>query len=223
MPVLRVVDLSVPLGPGTQVYPGDPEVRLEAHATVHEDGFNLLRVAMGSQSGTHVDAPFHVDDGGARLDALPLGRFVGPGVVVDGTGVGERGAIGWEVLAPYADRFGPGVVVLIRTDWSARYGTPAYLDHPSLDPDACRRLLGTGVRTIGIDAPSVDPTGSAADGAASLPAHHLVARAGGVIAENLTGLGAVDFPDPLVVLLPVPLEGADGAPVRAVALQVGQV
>jgi kynurenine formamidase len=41
-----------------------------------------------------------------------------------------------------------------------------------------------------------------------------------VIGENLRGLVAVDWPDPLVAVLPIRLEGADGAPVRAVAMEL---
>ena len=68
---------------------------------------------------------------------------------------------------------------------------------------------------IGIDAPSVDPTGDE-----TLAAHHVLADAGAIICENLRNLEAVDFPDPLVSLLPIPFAGIDGAPVRAVAVQI---
>jgi kynurenine formamidase len=45
--------------------------------------------------------------------------------------------------------------------------------------------------------------------------------AGGVIAENLTNLGAIDFDDPLLCLFPLRLAGdADGSPCRAVALDL---
>jgi kynurenine formamidase len=44
---------------------------------------------------------------------------------------------------------------------------------------------------------------------------------GGIIAENLTNLSSVDFEDPVVSLLPLKFGGdADGAPCRAVALNV---
>jgi kynurenine formamidase len=52
------------------------------------------------------------------------------------------------------------------------------------------------------------------------PAHRLILGVGGVIAENLTNLEAVDFPNPFLSLLPVKLGGSDGAPVRAVALSM---
>ena len=83
------------------------------------------------------------------------------------------------------------------------------------DADACRALLDRGVRTIGLDTPSIDETPSA-----TYPCHHMIAAAGGVIVENLTNLAAVDFPDPFLSVLPLRLTGADGAPVRAVALDL---
>ena len=48
----------------------------------------------------------------------------------------------------------------------------------------------------------------------------MIAEAGGVIVENLANLAAVDFPDPFLSVLPLRLTGADGAPVRAVAMQL---
>lgn len=225
MRVSRVLDLSVPVGPGTVVYPGDPQPVLSVHSTLEREGFNLLVVAMGSQTGTHVDAPYHVDAAGTRVSELPLGLFLGPAVVVDASLVAGRSPITWREVSPVADLLGPGVVVLLRTDWSARYGEPAYFEHPYLEPDACRRMLAAGVRTFGIDAPSIDPTGIDPTGggegpAPSLVTHRLVASAGGVVAENLRNLALIDWDEPFFVALPLLLEGADGAPVRAVALEI---
>lgn len=231
--VVAVVDLSVPVGPGTFVHPGDPATHLDVHATVARDGYNLLRVRMGSQTGTHVDAPFHVDEGGQRVDELDLRLLTGPAVVVDATGLPPHGRITRSHLDPVRHRLAPGVVVLLRTGWSAHQGSPAYLQHPALDPEACVELLEAGVRTVGIDAPSLDPTISptnepaASDRAPTtgpdLPCHHLLAAAGGVIVENLTDLHRVlELTDPLVCLFPIRLERADGAPVRAVAIQLAR-
>src|SRR4051794_32228856 len=152
MRVSRLVDLSVPLGPGTVVYPGDPEPRLSVHSTIERDGFNLLSVAMGSQTGTHVDAPYHFDAATPRIDEVPLERFLGPAVVVDASGIGPRERVTWQHVEPVAGRLGPGTVALLRTDWSLRYGEPAYFDNPFLDAEACRRMLALGVRTFCIDA-----------------------------------------------------------------------
>ncbi|WP_085873606.1 MULTISPECIES: cyclase family protein [unclassified Nocardioides] len=221
MRITRFVDLSVPVGAGTVVYPGDPEPRLTVHSTVERDGFNLLSVSMGSQSGTHVDAPYHFDEDTPRIDELPLARFFGPAVVVDATGAGPRGRITWdEHVAPIADRLAPGVIVLLRTDWSEHYGTATYFENPFLDADAARRILEAGVRTICIDAINIDETPDDDHPGEGFPVHHLIAEAGGVIGENFRNVGAIDWPDPVVSCFPIALEAADGAPVRAVALQV---
>lgn len=211
----------MPVGAGTVVYPGDPEPRLTVHSTIARDGFNLLDVRIGSQTGTHVDAPFHFDGAAPRLDELPLERFLGPAVVVDASHVGARQRVTWEHVAPYADRLGPGTVALLRTDWSRRYGQPDYFDNPFLDAEACRRMLDLGVRTFCIDAINIDETPDDAHPGEGFPVHHLIAEAGGVIGENLRNLDLVDWADPLVLCLPIALEGADGGPVRAVAVEIG--
>lgn len=214
MRVRRIIDLSVPVGTGTPVYPGDPAPRLSVHATVPRDGFNLLRVEMGSQTGTHVDAPYHFRDDAPRLHELDLTRFIGRGVVLDLRGLPPRTPITRDMLDPAG--LGPGVIALICTGWSRFYGTEAYFDHPYLEVGACRAMLDLGVRTFCVDAANIDETPSDL----GYPVHHLIAQAGGVIGENFRNLELIDFPDPLVSCFPIALENADGAPVRAVACEV---
>lgn len=221
MKINRVVDLSVVVNAATQVYPGDPEARFDVHSTIERDGFNLLSVHMGSQTGTHVDAPYHFDDSAPKIDELPLDRFVGRGVIVDARDVGARGRITWRHIEPVAAELAPGCIVLFHTGWSRHYGTDAYFQNPFLEADACRRMLDLGVRTFGIDACNIDETPDAGHPGEGFPVHHLIADAAGVISENLTNLDSVDFADPFISLLPIAFESADGAPVRAVALQLG--
>ncbi|MEV0062146.1 cyclase family protein [Nocardia sp. NPDC050718] len=210
---MRLIDLTQPIHTGMPVFPGDPEVLLEPALRVADDGVNVLRVHLGSQSGTHVDAPAHLDDRLPTLDELPLERFIGPAHLVDARSVPARGAIGVELfdLDPV-----PGAVVLIVTGWSTSWGTADYLGHPSLHPDAAQWLVDKGIRTVGIDAPSIDP--SEADDLA-LPAHRILCGAHAVIAENLTGLDRLLTAGAAIEisLFPLRLSGADGAPIRAVA------
>ncbi|MEU5841485.1 cyclase family protein [Rhodococcus sp. NPDC047139] len=214
MRVRRIVDLTHVVSPDIQVYPGDPSPNFTRHATVANDGFELTRIDMGSQTGTHVDAPRHVHSGGAAIDAVAPEVFVGRGVVLD-----VRAQVGpGSLITPDMwgePTLGPGDIALVRTGWSRYFGTDRYFEHPALEVAACHWLLDRGVRTIGIDAPSVDPTGDE-----TLAAHHVLAGAGAIICENLTDLDSIDFPDPLVSLLPIPFAGADGAPVRAVAMEI---
>ena len=128
---------------------------------------------MGSQTGTHVDAPFHFSETGLKIDEVPLDRFVGTGVIVDARSVGARGSIGWDYIAPVADQITPGCIVILHTGWSAHYGTDAYFENPYLDADACRRLIELGVRTFAIDAINIDETPDDTHPGVGFPVHRL--------------------------------------------------
>jgi kynurenine formamidase len=220
MRIQRVIDLSIAVDEHTQVYPGDPVVELHSATRIETDGFNVLSIALGSHTGTHVDAPYHFVADGPQLGELDLGLFAGPGVIADVTGHEPRQPIVWSDIVSVSDRVGPGTILVLRTGWSeAHLRSDRYFDHPFLDPDACAQVLDRGVRTIAIDALNPDPT--VLHGEAAFPVHQLVLGAGGVIAENLTHLSAVHAPDPLLCMFPIRLGGdADGAPCRAVALEL---
>lgn len=218
MQIRRVVDLSVPVDAATQVFPGDPAPAFTPAATLDRDGYRVLHVSMGTHTGTHVDAPRHVRPDGAAVDALPIELFLGPAVIVDLRGLPPRAPID-----PPEVEGGPwraGVVAVLHTGWSAYRGTPAYFDHPYLSVSAAQVLLDRGVRVVALDTPNPDPTDLGRPGPAVLPVHGLVAAAGGAIVENLVALDQVDFPDPWLSVLPLRWVGADGAPCRAVAMQV---
>jgi kynurenine formamidase len=211
--VTRLLDLTHPVRTGMPVWPGDPPVLLRPAARIATHGYNLLEVHLGSQSGTHVEAPYHVDDAGPRLDELPLHRFVGEAVVADLRGLPDGSPIGPEQLATVRDRLAPGVVLLLCTGWSAHWGTPRYAAHPWLTPAAAEVVVQAGVRTVGIDASSVDALDST-----TLPTHRVLAAAHAVIAENLTDVAVLLGSGPATVwLMPLALEHAEGSPVRAIA------
>lgn len=216
----RVVDLSVVLDAGTQVYPGDPQPGFSVATRIETDGYNLLDVHIGSQSGTHVDSPYHFKDDGLRLEDCDLSLFVGPGIFIDVRGHEPRQPIEMRDIAPYEDRLGPRTIAVFHTGWSRHYGTVSYFDHPFLDANACERMLNNGVRTFALDGINLDET-ILDDREPNFSCHLQIADAGGIICENLTNLAAVDFEDPIVSLLPVRFGGdADGAPCRAVAFKV---
>jgi kynurenine formamidase len=220
MATVRIVDLSHTVDEHTTVYPGDPQISFAPAATIAEDGFNVLHVHLGSQSGTHVDAPFHFLDDGARIDELDLEMFLGRAVVVDASTAGPREEIGWEHFEPVIDRLGPGVLVLLHTGWDRHWHSERYFEHPYLAVDAAERLIATGVRTVGIDALSIDETVLGGAHPTGFATHHVLLGAGGVVIENLTRLAELDWPDPFVSVLPLKLGAADGAPVRAVAFEL---
>lgn len=78
---MRLIDLTLPITDGMPVYPGDPPVRLKRTRHLHDGSWRLHELSMGSHTGTHVNAPWHMAEDGARLEELPLTGFVSKAVV----------------------------------------------------------------------------------------------------------------------------------------------
>ena len=191
-----------------QVYPGDPEPAATMVASVAEDGFEVHRLTLGSQSGTHLDAPSHtVADAGAS-ESIPLRRLIGRGLVVDVTAAAPESEI---VPGPWISEIEPGDLVLIRADWDRFEGDEMAWLHPWLSVVTADFLVAAGVAAVGLDFASTDRHGAALD------CHHSFARAGVPVIENLANLGAVDWPHPTIIALPLAWPGLDGLPVRAIA------
>jgi kynurenine formamidase len=218
--IRKIVDLSIPVQTDTPVYPGDPMPQFCLAHTIASHGFNVSGMEMSSHCGTHCDAPYHFLEDGARIDELPLERFIGRGVIVDARGLEPHSPIDVEALTPHAAAIGPNTIALLHTGWSGRLGNDTYFDHPYLSERACMWLLERGVRTIGIDAMNIDETTDGPIDRAAFPCHREICAAGGVIIENLANLAAVDFHDPLISVLPVRFTGGDAAPARAVAIEL---
>ena len=80
---MKVIDLSMPLYTGMDVFQGDPEVSIDVVHTYERDTWELRRLNMGSHTGTHVDAFSHMYEGKQTLDEIPIERFFGKAQVVE--------------------------------------------------------------------------------------------------------------------------------------------
>jgi len=78
---MRLIDLTLPVTDGMAGYPGDPPVAVRQIHDLPEYGWRLSEIRLGSHAGTHVNAPWHMAEGGARLEELALTHFVGRAVV----------------------------------------------------------------------------------------------------------------------------------------------
>ena len=79
---MKIIDLSQTLENGMPVYPGDPKVKIEQIHNLNKEGWRLRLLSFGSHTGSHVDAPAHMDEGGQTLDQLSIGKFIGKARVV---------------------------------------------------------------------------------------------------------------------------------------------
>ncbi len=209
---MRIVDLTHAYSNDMPVYPGLGRPEFRDLAQVESDGYAISEWRFINHTGTHIDAPAHLVAGGANLDAIPLDRFVTEAVSIDVSGRAP-GAISLQELEPLAAGVRSGDVVLMHSDNARRYGSDAYWTGWSFpDEEASRFLIDRGVSAIGFDGPSADPVDST-----TFPLHHLWLGAGRLILENLTNLGELP-PRTRIVIAPMKVVAANGAPVRVFAL-----
>jgi len=81
--VPRIYDISVPVAPEMQVWPGDHPYQCGWTWRIADGApCNVGQVAMSCHAGTHIDAPYHFAPGGATVEATALEACVGPAVVI---------------------------------------------------------------------------------------------------------------------------------------------
>ena len=78
---LEIVDLTKVLDENLYIYGDgtyfDPPLQIETWCTVNIQGYKVSRISMGTQCGTHIDAPSHFVEGGSDLGALPVDSLMG--------------------------------------------------------------------------------------------------------------------------------------------------
>ncbi len=207
----KIIDISRTLSAGAPVWPGDAPFRLERKMSLEGgDPVNLTTLHMSPHTGSHADAPGHVDRAGASIGALPLEPFIGPARVLT-VAPGEDRLIATAAFASCDPADPPRILLRTGADGTQ----PSFKENfPALSPEAAVQLVADGARLVGIDTPGVDRFDSV-----DLPVHRHFARSGVCWLENLDLSGVVDGIYTLVAL-PLKIEGGDGSPVRAILIDI---
>jgi arylformamidase len=206
--LMRIHDITQPLGSRTAVWPGDrPVVVSWTMQRGAGDSVNVAALCATVHAGTHADGYLHVEADGATAAQMPLDAYLGRCAVVDVAGCDE---VTEEDVAHLELRAVERVLFRTRREVDET-AFPAVFAH--LSPALARRLAAAGIRLVGTDAPSVDPVDSTV-----LETHHVLAAGGVAILENLllTDVAAGEY---TLIALPLRLVEADSSPVRAVLVE----
>ncbi len=200
---MSLIDISRTLSETTAVWPGDQSVEWE-WTSKRENGasVNLGALHLSTHAGTHADAPLHVLKEGDPTDGFDLSAFVGPAAVID-----VRGAC---TIHPRHVSSVEAPRVLFKTSASVLGDDEWPESLTPLHPDAVEALAQKETVLVGTDAPSVDPLDSS-----ELQAHRALIEFGIVNIESLR-LAGVEPGMYTLLALPLKIQGADAAPVRAV-------
>lgn len=210
-PARTIIDISRPIFTGMPIYPRNPAVEIApAKRIARGDSSNVSLLTLGSHTGTHVDAPLHMDDAGAGVDQVSLDAMIGPALVLDIPD--EVRAIG---AAELQGRIAGHRRILLRSRNSARFAATGAFeeDFTFLAPDGAAFLVEQGVVLVGVDALSVEQYH-----AGHHRSHDTLLRAGVAVVEGLA-LEKVTAGEYQLVCLPLRIRGCDGAPARVVLIR----
>jgi arylformamidase len=204
----KLFDISVPVKNGGVVYPGNPEIHIELQQDMSRGGSsNVSLLAIGSHTGTHVDAPLHMIPGGAGVDGIPLDALMGRALVIafdDDVMAVTEAYLRSQPIAGHER-------VLLKTR-NSRFirERDFHRDYTYLAPDGAEYLVSLGVRLVGVDYLSIEQFHSGHH-----RTHKTLLSRGVVIVEGLD-LSEPSAGEYELYCLPVLLDGVDGAPARAV-------
>ncbi len=207
---MRIIDVSMLIHHDMPVYKNLEEKRPvhTAYRSMPKDQVNESVLTINLHTGTHVDAPLHMIQGGQSAEFLPLDRLMGPCRVLNLIGV--RGGISQADLEGFDIK--PGSFILLRTDNSLEDGFRpdfVYLSENGGNYLSRLRVAGVGIDSLGIER---DQPGHGT--------HMALLQKGILIIEGLV-LRDVVPGDYLMVALPLKIQGAEGAPARVVLIEGG--
>lgn len=200
----KIFDISMALHAKTPEWPGDVPFQFHLSVTKEQSGsVNIGELSTSTHIGTHIDAPFHYDDNGLKVEDLPLDIYLTTAQVIDVSGTAKI-----TVNDLPAIEEGVEAVLLHTATWQNRSTFPT--SWPEFDAEIAEWMANKGIRLLGVDVPSIDPQSSK-----DLPMHQAMNRAERYILEGIVLDGVPDGVYQLAAL-PLKITGADGSPVRAV-------
>lgn len=197
---MKIYDISQEVF-GCNVYPGDPSpVKKTMLSISNGDVCNLTALEMCAHNGTHVDAPFHFYDGEETIDQVPLEKFVGYAYVAEHNGdLGRKDA---QRILEEAKNCNPKAAEMILVKGDCTVTT----DAAEVFAEAEIKLFGNESQTVGPeDAPM---------------AVHLIMLGAKIVLLEGIRLAEVPVGAYLLNAAPINLGGCDGAPCRAVLLEL---
>ncbi len=212
------IDISPVISARTAVFPGDKAFfRHVAMDMDRGDHLTLSDIAMTVHIGAHVDAPSHYARHGSSIDERPIDFYIGPCQVIriSFDGRSGRAKSNDELRIRPDDLRGKKITAPRVLFATGTFPDPEQWrdDFASLSPELIDYLAARGVRLVGIDTPSIDPSDSK-----DLESHKAIAKHDMAILEGIV-LTDVEPGLYTLIALPLRLQGVDASPVRAVLMR----
>ncbi len=217
---MKIYDISQEVF-GCEVYPGD-RVPKKTKDLRMADGemYNLTSFEMCAHNGTHIDAPFHFLQDGDTVEKIPLEKMVGYCYVTEQDGEIGGEAAG-EVLKAagraFEEEVAGGDVAMKNANAGHACMEAAkrilFKGNAVITADAAHVFADAGIYLLGVESQSVGPED------APMEVHKILLGEKVVLLEGIR-LNEVKEGVYFLNAAPISLEGSDGAPCRAILMEL---
>ena len=212
---MKVIDLTLTISNKIPTFPGSPQPNFIPWENVKEDGYNLELLFLSTHTGTHMDAPHHFLEKGAKIHEISLEKLVSEAALIKSKKNGGE-IITKTDIQKFEKKHGKiegFSSVIFQTGWQRNLQKKYYFTkNPGLSVSAAKYLASKKISLVGIDSPSIDLGKDS-----KFSVHQIFAKKGMLIVENLANLDKIKSPKFHLVVLPLKLKNATGSPVRAIA------
>jgi len=212
---MKIIDLTLTVSDKIPTFPGSPQPKFIPWENIKEDGYNLELLFLSTHTGTHMDAPHHFLEKGAKIHEISLEKLVSETVLIkskkkSGESITKIDIQKFEKKYGKIEGFSS---VIFQTGWQRNLQKKYYFTkNPGLSVSAAKYLASKKINLVGIDSPSIDVGTDS-----KFSVHQIFAKKGMLIVENLANLDKIKSSKFHLVVLPLKLKNATGSPVRAIA------
>lgn len=204
-------DVTLTISNTLVTWPSDPPVSIRKTSLIsHGNSCNVSELKFGSHSGTHIDAPYHFEEDGIKIDQIPLDYLIGNATVFD---IKNKEKIDLEDVQSL--ELHNKSRIIFKTINSQYWKLPEFKkDFVYITKEAAHYITAIGVKLVGIDYLSVERfENTYAD------THHTFLRKGVIILEGLD-LSNVHAGNYELIALPLKIRDGDGSPARVILKSV---
>ena len=213
---MKFIDLTLPISEKIPTFPGSPQPIFIQWENIKDDGYNLELLFLSSHTGTHLDAPYHFLEKGKKIHEISLKRLIINAILIKIRKRRDQ-AITKTDIQKFEKKHGKipnESTIVFWTGWQKMIKNDSYfVNNPGLSVTAAKYLISKKTNLVGIDSPSIDLGKEK-----RFLIHHLFAKNDVLIVENLANLDKIKSWKFQLAVLPMKLENATGAPVRAVGI-----
>ena len=203
-----IYDISMTIEKSMGVYKNIEEKRpvIKFERKIPRDSINESSMYMNLHTGTHIDAPYHVDDMGATIDAIDLNKLITTCRVLDLTKIVDT--ITKEDLLDKDIRAGEFLLLKTRNSFTEKFEPDfVYLEKSGADYLAQKEIIGVAIDSYGIERGQINHE-----------THKILFSKGIIIIEGVR-LKEIQVGKYLMCAMPLKIKGVDGAPARIVLIK----